>query len=253
MYKFMRFAIAAAAMLSVTAAPAAEIHVLSGGAAKSAVLPLTKLFSTESGHNVVIDFATVGSIQAKLKEGARPDVVVMTSGAIAALEMEGKLLAGTATNLGSTGIGVAVREGAPFPDVSTPAALRETLLRAKSVAYIDPAFGGTSGIHFQGVLKKLGIEDEIRPKAVLIKGGYAAEAVARGEAEIVVHQMSEIYPVKGVRIVGPLPAELQLVTTYTAAVLQGTQNEAVARRFVQFMAGPAGRAGVAAAGLDPPR
>lgn len=232
---------------------AADVSVLSAGAVKSSIMPLTRLFTSESGNGISIDFATVGGILAKLKEGARPDVVIMTSGAIATIEKEGKIVPGTATDLARTRIGVAVREGAPAPDVSTAAALRETLLRAKSVAYIDPASGGTTGIHFAGVLKKLGIEDQIGPKAVLVKGGFAAETVARGEAEIVVHQISEILPVKGVKIVGPLPAELQLVTTYTAAVLQASPNVEAARKLVQYLSGTAGRAGFAAAGMESPQ
>ena len=246
-------AFATLAACSSGRALAADVSVLSAGAVKSSIMPLTRLFTGESGNGISIDFAPVGGILAKLKEGARPDVVIMTSGAIATIEKEGKIVPGTATDLARTRIGVAVREGAPAPDVSNAAALRETLLRAKSVAYIDPASGGTSGIHFAGVLKKLGIEDQIGPKAVLVKGGFAAETVARGEAEIVVHQISEILPVKGVKIVGPLPAELQLVTTYTAAVLQGSPNVEAARKLVQYLSGTAGRAGFAAAGMESPQ
>jgi len=175
------------AAMSSGQALAADISVLSGGAVKSSVMPLIRLFASESGDAINIDFSPVGAILKKLNEGAKPDVVIMTSGAIARIEKEGKIVPGTASDLARTRIGVAVREGTPIPDVSSVAALRETLLRAKSVAYIDPASGGTSGIHFAGVLKKLGIDGEVNPKAVLVKGGFAAESVARGEAQIVVH------------------------------------------------------------------
>lgn len=240
-------------IISSGGALAADVSVLSGGAVKSSVVPLTRLFTSDSGIGINIDFTPVGGILTKLKEGARPDVVIMTSGAVAGIEKEGKVVPGSVSNLARTRIGVAVREGAPFPDISTVAAFRETLLRAKSVAYIDPAYGGTSGIHFAGILKKLGIDGQVGPKSVLVKGGFAAEPVARGEAEIVVHQISEILPVKGVKIVGPLPDELQLVTTYTAAILQGSQNVEAARKFVQYLSGTAGRAGFATAGMEPPQ
>lgn len=253
MHPIIRLAVALTAAMLVPSTQAADISVLSGGAAKSAVMPLVRLYSGEPGNGVNIDFATMGGIRAKLKEGARPDVVIMTTEAIAALDKDGMLVPGTATDLARTRIGVAVREGAPSPDVSTPAALRETLLRAKSVAHMDPAYGATSGVHFAGVLKKLGIEDEMKSKSVLVRGGFAAERVANGEAELVVHQISEILPVKGVKIVGPLPAELQLVTTYAAGVLQGSPNADAGRKFLNYLSGPAGRAGFAQAGMEAPQ
>ena len=110
--------------------------------------------------------------------------------------------------MAKVGIGVAVKEGAPLPDIKTVEAFKRTLLAAKSVAYIDPKAGGSSGIYFDGLLARLGIADEVRPKAKLKQGGHVADLVASGEAELGVHQISEILPVKGVVLVGPLPAEV---------------------------------------------
>ena len=260
--KAARFAFAAAvatlpAWLYAAPAVAAEIHVLCAGAARSSVVPLVEPFERATGHKVRMDFGTAGQIQARLREGARPDVVIVTSTVVAELEKAGTVAPGSAADLGRTGIGVAVREGAAAPDISSVDAFRRALLAARAVAYIDPAAGGTSGKHFAGVLARLGIENEIRAKAVLVPGGYAAERVARGEADIVVHQISEILPVKGVRLVGPLPPELQLYTTYTAALVAyanaGAPNAGAARAWMQTLSGPAGRKSFTDKGLEVPK
>jgi len=233
-------------------AMAAEIHLICAGAARGSVVPLIEPFQRESGHTIKFDYGTAGQILAKLKEGQRPDVVVITSPVIAELEKAGTVAAGSATPLGRTGIGVGVLETAPPPDISSVEAFRKALLAARAVAYIDPAVGGTSGKHFAGVLARLGIEAAIKPKAVLVPGGYAAERVAKGEADIVVHQISEILPVKGVKLVGPLPAELQLYTTYTAGLMAGSANAEAARAWIRYLSGPAGRKSFADRGLEAP-
>jgi len=237
---------------AATSASAAEIHVLCAGAARGSVVPLIEQFQRESGHTIRFDYGTAGQILAKLKEGQRPDVVIVTSTVIDDLEKAGTVAAGSATPLGRTAIGVGVAEGAPLPDISTVESFRKALLAARAVAYIDPAAGGTSGKHFAGVLARLGIEEAIRPKAVLVPGGYAAERVAKGEADLVVHQISEILPVTGVKLVGPLPAELQLYTTYTAGILANTPNAAAAQAWIKHLSGPAGRKSFAQRGLEAP-
>ena len=247
-----RFGLGIALALVAGSALAAEIHVLCAGAARGSVVPLIEPFQRESGHTIRFDYGTAGQIVAKLKEGQRPDVVIVTSTVIADLEKAGTVASGSAAPLGRTGIGVGVAEGAPLPDISSVEAFRKTLLAARAVAYIDPAAGGTSGKHFAGVLARLGIEAEVKPKAVLVPGGYAAERVAKGEADLVVHQISEILPVKGVKLVGPLPAELQLYTTYTAALIACTSNAAAAQAWIQYLSGPAGRRSFAERGLEAP-
>lgn len=239
-------------MFIVQSANAAEISVLCAGAARGSIVPLIEAFQRESGHAVRFDYGTAGQILARLKEGQRPDVVIVTAPVIAELAKAGTVAAASATPLARTGIGVGVAEGAPLPDVSSVDALRRTLLAARAVAYIDPAVGGTSGKHFAGVLEKLGIADAIKPKAVLVPGGYAAERVAKGEADVVVHQISEILPVKGVQLAGPLPAELQLYTTYTAALIAGTANADAARALIGYLSGPAARKSYAERGMEAP-
>jgi len=231
-------------------AEAAELQVISAGAMRSIVTELAAAFEKETGHTVKLTFGTVGVIKAKLAEATPVDVVIMTDEAMRDMTRQGAVVEGSWTPIGRTGIGVAVRDGAPKPDIGSPEALKQTLLSTKSLVYVDPAQGGTSGIHFAGVLQKLGIADAVKPKTTLVPGGYPAELVARGDVELVVHQISEIIPVKGVTLVGPLPKELQKTTVYAAGVTVGSASRPTAGAFVAFLARPDFKPKLAAAGLD---
>jgi molybdate transport system substrate-binding protein len=231
-------------------AGAAELKVLSAGAVRSIVTELAQAFQRETGHTVSLAFGTVGVIRGKLAAGEPADVVIMTDAAIDEQAKQGVIVPGTRADLARVGVGVGVREGAPLPDISTPEALRQALLTTRSLVYVDPAQGATSGIHFAGVLQRLGIADAVKDKTVLWPGGYAAEAVVKGQADLVVHQMSEIIPVKGVTLVGPLPKELQKITVYSAGLAARSTAPDAARAFIAFVTGPAFRAKFAAAGLD---
>ncbi len=165
----------------------------------------------------------------------------MPAGELAAYEREGDVVAGTRRDLGVVAMAAAVRSGAPVPDISTPEALRSTLLAAKSVTYMDPKVG-TSGKHFdESVLPALGIRDAVRAKAVLGEGGFIAERVARGEVEIAFHNVTEIMPVAGVTIAGLLPSGLQKPTTYSGAVLKSARDPAAAQSLLDYLASPAGQ------------
>src|SRR5436309_1291604 len=190
-------------------AGAAEIKVLTAGAFKQSLLALVGDFEKQTGHKVTVENDTVGALAKRIEGGETFDVAVLTPGAVNDLTGKGKFVAGSRANLARVGVGVMVRAGAPQPDVSSVEAFKQALLAAKSVAYIDPASGGSSGIYVAGLIDKLGIADQVKPKAKLIPGGALAEHVARGEAELGIHQISEILPVKGVTLVGPLPAEIQ--------------------------------------------
>jgi molybdate transport system substrate-binding protein len=239
------------ALAAVTAgrAGAAEIKVLSAGAVKAVVPELADAFQRETGHTVQLTFDTAGALrQRAVSEPA--DALIITDAAIDDLIRQGVVAAGTRTDLARVGIGVAVRQGAPLPDISTAEALKRTLLSAKSLVYVDPARGATSGIHFAGVLQRLGIADAVKDKTVLWPGGFAAEAVAKGQAELCVHQISEILPVAGVTLVGPLPKELQKVTTYSAGLAARSAAPEATRALLAFLARPEFKAKFAAAGLD---
>ena len=174
---------------------AAEITVLSAGAVKPAVADLAEAFGRETGHEVKFTFGTVGTLQQKIAAGERADLFFMTDVAIEELARKSIVVSGTRTDIARVGIGIGVREGASKPDISTLEALKQTLLSTKSLVYMDPARGGTSGIYFAGVLERLGIADAVKAKTTLWPAGHAAEPVAKGEVEIVVHNISEILAV----------------------------------------------------------
>jgi molybdate transport system substrate-binding protein len=245
------FAVTVLLLAAVSCVDAAEIKVLSAGAMKAMVSELGAEFTRETGHTLALTSGTVGQLRDKILAGEAADVVVMSDTAIDQLIGQGHLARGSRVDIARTGIGVAVREGAPKPDIATPEAFKQALLAAKSITYVDPASGGTSGIYFASVLQRLGIAEAVKDKTVLrTGGGYVAELVARGEAELAVHQISEILPVKGATLVGPLPRELQKVTVYSAALpTRGTSTEP-AKAFIEFMSRPAFKARLAAAGLD---
>jgi molybdate transport system substrate-binding protein len=230
-------------------AQAAEVKVLSAGAVRSIVTELARAYETETGNTVALAFGTVGLVRQKLTSDP-VDVVIMSDTALDDAIARGSVAADSRTDIARTGMGIAVKEGAPKPDIATPEALKQALLAAKSIVYVDPAQGATSGIHFASVLQRLGIADAVKSKTTLVPGGYPAELVAEGKVELVAHQISEILPVKGVTLVGPLPRELQKVTTYSAGRAVKAADIELARGFIAFLARPAFRAKFAAAGLD---
>jgi len=242
--------VVALGVLAIAAvAQAAEVRVISAGAVRSIVTELAKAYEQETGNTVVLTFGTVGVVRQKLTSDPA-DVVIMSDTALDDTIAKGGVASGSRTDIARTGMGVGVRDGAPKPDISSADALKKTLLDAKSIVYVDPAQGATSGIHFASVLQKLGIADAVKPKTTLVPGGYPAELVARGEVELVVHQISEIIPVKGVTLVGPLPKELQKTTVYAAGVTVASALPPASRAFVAFLARPDFKPKLAAAGLD---
>src|SRR5215475_14367347 len=230
---------------------AAEVKVLTAGAFKQMVLALVPDFEKQTGIKVVLDNDTAGGLKKRIEGGEAFDVAVITPAVLDELAGSGKVAPGTRVNLASVGIGVVVKEGAPKPDVSTVEAFKRALLEAKSVAYIDPASGGSSGIYVDKLLERLGIADQIRPKAKLKKGGHVAELIVNGEAEIGVHQISEIVPVKGAALVGPLPKEIQNTTTYAAGLSASPQNKEAAQELIKTFSGPAAAAVLKSKGMEP--
>ena len=228
-------------------ASAQDLRVLSGGAAKSLVDPLAASFK---GGKVSVQYQPMGRLTESLAQGAEVDMVIVTEETLPRLEREGRVQRG-ARPIARVGIGVAVHEKAPAPDISTVDAFRKTLLAAKSIVYIDPRVG-TSGKHVAQVLSQLGIAEQVNAKAKLGSGGYVVEPVGRGEIELGIHQISEILPVKGVKLVGPLPAEFQRYTVYAGALAPGTPRAAAVREFLRYLSSPEARAGLAKAGYSAP-
>jgi molybdate transport system substrate-binding protein len=252
----MRMTVLSAAILLMAAgaprgAAAAEIKVLTAGAFKQVLLMLVPDFEKQTGHKVIVENDTVGALAKRIEGGEVFDLAVLTPAAVNDLSSKGKFVAGSRTNLGRVGVGVVVREGAPKPDISSVDAFKKALLAAKSVAYIDPAAGGSSGIYVAGLLDRLGVAAEVKPKAKLIPGGAVAEHIARGEAELGIHQISEILPVKGVTLVGPLPADIQNYTIYAAGLgTHGKESEA-AKALLKTLSGPAAADVLKSKGMEP--
>jgi molybdate transport system substrate-binding protein len=240
----MRTTLVGLAMMVVAAAMpggvgAAEIKVLTAGAFKQVLLAVLPEFEKQTGHKVTVENDTVGALRKRIEGGEAFDVAVLTPAAIDDLSAKGKLVAGTRANLARVGVGVMVKAGAPAPDIGSVEAFKRALLAAKSVAYIDPASGGSSGIYVAGLLEKLGIADQITPKAKLKKGGYVADLIVAGEAELGIHQISEIVPVKEVKLVGPLPGEIQNYTIYAAGLGAAAKDGEAAKALIKALTGPA--------------
>ena len=228
------------------------IKVLSAGAVQSMVEALGQDFERTSGTKLDLIFNTAGSLRDRVKSGEAADLVILSESIIASLDKSGMFVPGSIINLGRTVTGVAVREGAPVPDISTPAAFKQALLKAKTVAYTDPKAGGSGGIMFAAMLERLGIADEVNKKAVLGKrGSEVARSIAEGRAEIGTTFISEVLPVKGVKVIGPLPGELHTANTYTAAIPAGSASRAAATALLRALTNPATRARWSAAGLEP--
>src|SRR5947207_204053 len=240
------------AFVYATAAQGANVKILTAGAMKAVVLELVPQFEKETGHKAVVENDTAGGLAKRIEGGEAFDAVVVTPGVIDDLGKTGKVVADSRANVARVGVGVVVKEGAPLPDISSVDAFKRALIAAKSVAYIDPASGGSSGIYLTGLFDKLGIAAEIKPKAKLKQGGYVAELIANGEADLGLHQISEILPVKGVKLVGPLPAEIQNYTTYAAAVGADAKQGEAARALIKLLTGPAAESVLKARGMERP-
>jgi molybdate transport system substrate-binding protein len=247
-----RVGLLAAALLLVAPRPAAAdaITVLSAGAVREALQELAPAFERSAQQRVAITYGTAGALRAMLANGARADVVILPAESIAEAEASGWVRSGTRRDIARVGIGVAVRKGAPPPDIATAETLKHALLEARAVAYVDPT-RGTSGRYFDGVvLPTLGIANEVRAKAKLQTDGSAAEFVRRGEADIAIQQISELLAVDGVTVVGPLPAPLQKITTYSATIGAHAQASGPAAQFIEFLITPASKAVFQSKGMD---
>jgi len=244
--------VVAAAGAAAGAAGAAELKVLTAGAFKPVVAALAPVFEGQTGHTVRIENDTAGALARRIGNGEAFDVVVLTPAAMEPLEQAGRVARGSSVRLARVAIGVAVKQGAPLPAIGSESALRQALLAARAVAYIDPAAGGSSGIYLAQLFQRMGIAAQIAPKAVLVPGGLVAQRLVSGEADLALHQISEILAVPGVTLVGPIPAEVQNYTVYAGGLAATSADLPAARAFLELLAGERAKTVLKDKGMEAP-
>ena len=232
-------------------ANAADIRVIGSNALKTTLEQLAPAFEKATGHKIVFTWGAAVPLKAEIEKGATFDLAVLTTTAVDDLIKQGKLLGATRATLANSGAGVAVRKGAPKPDISTVETFKRALLNAKSVAFVEQ--GGT-GIYLKALLQRLGIADALKDKIKLLPPeNPAAQAIANGEAEIGMTQISEILPYDGAELVGPFPKEIQLVTSFATAVGASSRQLEPAKALIKFLTAPAAALVYKANGLAPVR
>ena len=245
----MKQLIVLAGMLLAQFAVAAEITVLSGGAVESGLKTVTAAFEKESGHTVKITFNTTPQMQKRIGGGETFDVVIVPPATVKDFAAAGKIEEG-GVNVGRVGLGVVIRPGAPVPDISSADAIKRAVLEAESIVFNR----ASSGIYFENLLKKMGIYEQIEPKAArYTTGAEVMEHVLKGKGrEVGFGPVTEIlqYKDKGLRLIGPLPADIQNYTAYVAVPMTGRSSAEIARAYVRFLGGPVGKPLFIAAGID---
>jgi molybdate transport system substrate-binding protein len=229
-------------------AGAAGIKVLCSNSSHAVMKELIPAFERASGHKVSISYDTAILTLSRIKSGETADLVILNAPAIDELTKQGRIAAGSRRTLARCGVGIAVRAGAPKPDIGSVETFKRALLDAKSIAHTE---AGASGIHFSGLIERLGIAAQVKAKARTRPGGLIGELVAKGEAELAVQQIPELMAVAGIELVGPLPQELQSITTVTAAVFADARQPDAAREFLAFLSTPAAARVFKAKGLEP--
>jgi len=231
-------AILCATLLIAPSAHADSVKVLTTGAFREVVVAMAEKFQARSGNTVEIDEGTAGALQRRVDEGEAFDLLVLTPAAIAKYAKSGQIVPGSAATLAKVGIGVAVRAGSPAPAIRTVEQFKQALLDARAVAYVDPASGGSSGVYLAGLFQRMGIADQVAAKSSLAFGGLVAPRLLTGEADIALHQISEILIVPNVTLVGPLPEQIQNYTEYAGGVATASTHPAAAQAFLSLLAGP---------------
>ena len=251
MFHFKSALIGIAATLSVASTSAAELKVISAGAVRTVIGGMIEDYTRKSGQKFTFTVGSTGQLRAIIASGEAADLVIVSAPLMAELEKTGKLVPGSRVDFGRIGLGVVIRDGTPVPNISTPEALKQLLIKARSIAYTDPARGGTSYLHLMKIAEQFGIAEVVTKKGVHATGGDdAVEKVAQGKAEIAVVLISEIHG-KGAKLAAPLPEPLQLWTVYSAAIPASSTDAAGARALIAALTGAAMRERWTAAGWEP--
>ena len=242
----------AAVILAAQTTSAAEIKVFSTIGVQAALEELAPKFEKATGNKLTITWGTAAILVKKVQAGESADLMVLTRQSLDALTKEGKASADADATFASSGMAMVVKKGAPKPDISTPEAFKQTLLKAKSIAYSNPAHGGASGVYFAKLLERIGIADQMKDKTKFPPpSGNAANLVVSGEAELAIQQEPEVMAVAGVDMVGPLPGDLNNITVFAAGVGSGTNQADAAKALIKFLHTPEAAAVFKARGLVP--
>jgi molybdate transport system substrate-binding protein len=229
-----------------------EMTVYSTIGVRSAAEELFRQFEKQSGHKLAVTWGTAPMLAKRIEAGEKADVLILSRAGIDTLKKQGKVASGTDVTLASSGVGMAVKAGAPKPDISTPEALKRTLLSAKSIAYSKPSAGGASGVYFAKLLERMGIADEMKPKTKYPPaGGFSAALLMTGEAELAVQQKPELLHVAGTEIIGMLPGDLNLITEFAAGLMPGSEHADIGNALIGFLKEPAAAATFRSKGLEP--
>jgi molybdate transport system substrate-binding protein len=240
--------VAAALLLLSSIAHAAEVKLLASGALKEAYLELLPDFEKVSGHRVTVAWSSSTDIQKRIMAGEVADLIILGNAGTEELLKQGKLVGNTRAIFAKSGIYVAVRSGAAMPNISSVDALTNSVLTARAVAYSE----GASGTYLVTMFQRLGIYDQVRTKAVVAKANEpVGDKLVRGEADIGFHQLSELIPVKGIQIVGPLPPDLQHITVFSGAIHSEAKEANAGKALIEFLTAPAAGQSFRKHGLDP--
>jgi molybdate transport system substrate-binding protein len=240
--------VAAAMMIGISTAHAADVKVMAVNAVKEAYVELISAFEKTSGHEVTTIWGGTESIAKRVSDGEVVDIVIIAAPNIDKLILAGKVVAGSRVDFARIGIGVAVRSGLPKPDISSGEAVKRAVLEAKSVAYSS----GPSGFYLADLFKKMGIADQINDKVKQPASGVQiGELVARGEADLGFQQVSELLHVKGIDYLGPLPADIQYITVFSAGLHTAAPAPETAKALMKFLTAPAASPIIKKIGMEP--
>jgi molybdate transport system substrate-binding protein len=228
----------AALLLSGAIVHAAEVKVLTSVALKSVLDELAPVFEKKTGDKLVIDYGLAAELKKRIEGGERADLIILTRAMMEDLLKQNKLTADGIVNIAGTPVAVAARAGAAKPDIGTVEAFKAALLATKSIVYADPAKGGLSGVVAARAIEQLGIAEPMKAKTILVPGAQSGDVVAKGEAELGIAQASEIGPVAGAQLVGPLPGELAVMTRFTGGIGAESGSVPAVKALIEFLTGP---------------
>jgi molybdate transport system substrate-binding protein len=229
----------------------AEIKALMSIGVQSAIEDLAPKFEKVSGHKLLPVFGLAAPLSRRVADGEPADLLIGTREGIDALIKAGKVVQGSNSTLAGSGVGIAVRKGEPKPDISTPDALKRTLLATRAIGYGNPAAGGAGGVHFAKVIERLGIVEQMKPKTkYLMPGSFVGTMLVSGEVDLGVQQIPELIFISGVDLVGPLPGDLQATTVFAAGVPSSAKEPNAARALITFLGSPEAASVFKAKGFD---